>query len=219
MPKQALLTSALLALAVGTNASAVVFDVTGAAIPEACNVTLTGGTVNLGSISTSLVKSYPAANNNYIFPAFNIPISISCSAPTQVEVSFIDNKAGKNFPVDAFDSIRFGVVDGAGATAIGSYSLQFVNTVIDTVAVGQFLSAANNTTVWSASGVSALGPSYAAPGYMTGFAALAGANVPGSFTTLSGTLNLVMRISTAYIGGATAAIAPTGSGTLTLTYI
>lgn len=211
--------SMLLATAVNANASSSNFGVTGTVTPEACNVTLTGGTVNLGAISTSLVKSYTVASNNYTLPAFSIPISITCSAATKIEVSFVDNQAGKNFPVDAFDSVRFGLIDGAGTTAIGSYSLQFVNTAIDTVAVGQFLSAANNTTLWSTTGVSALGASYATPAYMTGFAKLAGATTPDSLTTLSGTLNLVPRISTAYIGSAVAAIVPTGSGTLTLTYI
>lgn len=218
MFKKVLIATTLLAAVVNANASSSAFGVAGTITPEACNVTMTGGTINLGSISTSLVKTYSTILGTYQFPTVLAPISITCSAPTKVEISFVDNKAGKRFAMDANDSARYGMVDGAGTTGIGAYNTQFINTTIDTVAVGQYLNAVNNTTTWSASGPVGA-PNVAAPGYTVGFAKLAGATTPDSFTMLSGSLQFTFWVSSAYINAATAAVSPSGSGTLTLVYI
>ncbi|KAF3999261.1 DUF1120 domain-containing protein [Glaciimonas immobilis] len=219
MFKKILIASTLLATVINANASSSAFGVTGTIAPDACNVALTGGAVNLGSISTSLIKTYAVVGTSYAMPNVLVPISIICSAPTKVEVSFVDNKPGKTFALDANDAIRYGMVDGAGTAAIGSFQISFVNTVIDTVAVGQFLNAPNNTTSWTGTGPNNLPAYYAAPGYTIGFAKLAGATTPDSFTTLAGSLIMTSYISTAYVKGATSAITPSGSGTLTLVYI
>ncbi|KAF3999263.1 DUF1120 domain-containing protein [Glaciimonas immobilis] len=219
MLKKVLVASALLATIINANASSSAFGVTGTITPEACNVTLTGGTVNLGSINASVVKGYGLAQTSYAMPSVAVPISIVCSAPTKVEVSFVDNKVGKVFAIDTNDPIRYGMVDGAGTAAIGSIAINFNNTVIDTVAVGQFLNAPNNTTTWTATGPSNLSAIFASPGYTIGFAKLASATTPDSFTTLAGNLIMSPYISAAYVKGATAAITPTSSGTLTLVYL
>ncbi|KAF3999264.1 hypothetical protein [Glaciimonas immobilis] len=219
MFKKVLVASALLATIINANASSSAFGLTGTITPEACNVTLTGGTVNLGSISTSVVKGYGTLGTSYSMPNVLVPISIICSAPTKVEVSFVDNKVGKVFALDAHDAIRYGIVDGAGTTAIGTYQTSFTSTVIDNVAVGQFLNAPNNTTTWTATGPTGLPASFGAQGYTIGFAKLAGATTPDSFTTLAGNLTFSTFISGVYVKSATAAITPTGSGTLTLVYL
>ena len=63
-------------------------------------------------------------------------------------VSFMFNKAGKNFPVDAFDRVRSGIVNGAGTTAIGSCNRQLLHPMIDTVAVDQFQQTGQVEATW-----------------------------------------------------------------------
>ena len=226
MFKKLLLTSALLATFATAHAqSSQNFGVTGTVSPAPCNVTLTGGTVNLGTLSQATVKAYSVAgttNNFYSVPAANVPISITCGAATKVEVSFVDNKSGKNLPFDAGDAIRFGVTDGAaGTAAIGAYQINFVTTTIDSVATAVYLSAPNGTTAWSnkIASTTTVPNSYVAPGHATGFAKVATATVPDSITTLAGNLTFQAYLGKAYIDGATTAVTPTGSGTLTLAYL
>ena len=227
MFKQIIFTGVLMAAFVNANAqsASAPFGVTGTITPGACSVTLTGGQINLGTLSAATVKGYPLGGTSsgvYQIPPVNTPISITCGAPTKVEVSFVDNRPGKTFLVDGSDPVRFGMVDGAGTTGIGSYQLRFLtaSTTIDNVAVGQYLSAPNGTTTWSTTTAGTAVPSnFGAPGYMVGFAKVAGATTPDSFTTLTGTLEFKSFVSVNYVNNATTAIALNGSGTLTLVYL
>ena len=227
MFKKLLLTSALLATFASAHAqSSQNFGVTGTVSPAPCNVTLTGGTVNLGTLSQATVKGYPvlgASNSFYTIPTVLLPIGIVCAAATKVEVSFIDNKAGQNLPFNSFDIVRFGVTDGAsGTTPIGAYVIGFstATTTIDNVAPAVYLSALNGSTTWSnKTALTSLAASLAAPGYTTGFAKTATATAPDSFTTLSGNLSISIYLGKTYIDSATTAVTPTGSGTLTLVYL
>ena len=227
MFKKLLLTSALLATFASAHAqSSQNFGVTGTVSPTPCNVTLTGGTVNLGTLSQAIVKGYPVivstANSLYTIPVVNLPISVVCGSATKVEISFVDNKSGKNLVMDTLDLLRFGITDGAGSAAIGAYQISFVNatTTIDSVAVGVYLGATNGTTNWTNKTLStSTTQSFVAPGYATGFAKVATATVPESITTLAGNLTFQAYLGKAYIDGATTAVTPTGSGTLTLAYL
>ena len=227
MFKKLLLTSALLATFASAHAqSSQNFGVTGTVSPAPCNVTLTNGVANLGSLSQATVKGYPVntatSNSLYTIPTLNVPISIVCGAATKVEVSFVDNKPGKNIPMDTFDALRFGITDGAGTAAIGAYQMSFVTatTTIDSVPVGLFLNAPNGTTTWSktVAGTPTTN-NFIAPNYATGFAKSTTATIPESITTLSGTLAIQTFLAKTYIDSATSAISPTGSGTLTLAYL
>ena len=225
MFKKLLLTSALLATFATAHAqSSQNFGVTGTVTPGACNVTLTSGVANLGTITQATAKGYTVrtggTNTVYVPPLQLIPINISCGAATKVEVSFVDNKPGKNFALDGGDLIRFGMVDGAaGTSAVGSYEMSFITTTIDSVAVGTFLHAANGATTWNKTIVAGVGNGYIAPGYTTGFAKVAAATVPESITTVAGTLQMQIFLSKTLVDGLTTTFSPNGSGTLTLVYL
>lgn len=224
MFKKILLLGSML-LIVAVNAQAAPFGITGTVTPGTCSVALTGGSVNLGTLSATTVKAYAVLNgttgNSYVVPPVNVPISITCGAPTKVEASFVDNNIGKITPMDGNDSLRFGMVDGAGTTAMGAFQLQFITTKIDSVAVGQFLSAVNGSTTWVSTVPNTISVTsdYIAPGRTTGFAVTAGATTPSSFTTLTGTLVVSAFFNVNYINSATTALTPNGSGTLTLVYL
>ena len=225
MFKKLLLTSALLATFASAHAqSSQNFGVTGTVTPGACNVTLTSGVANLGTITQATAKGYAVrtgtVNSFYVPPMQLIPINISCGAATKVEVSFVDNKPGKNMAVDGGDVFRFGMVDGAaGTSAVGAYEMSFISTTIDTVAVGTLLHAANGATSWNKSIVTGISNAYIAPGYTTGFAKAAAATVPESLTTVAGTLQMQIFLSKTLVDGLTTTFSPTGSGTLTLAYL
>ena len=222
MLKQIIFISALMAAFLNAHAqsSSAPFGVTGTITPGACSVALTGGVVNLGTLSAATVKAYGQASGVYHFPGVNLPISITCGAPTKVEASFIDNHTSDKYVLDQNDVVRFGIVDGAGTKGIGFYTMIFSNTTIDNVAVGQFLNAPNGTANWTSTvpgtGVPAI---YASHNNTIGFSKTAGATTPDSFTTLTGTLSFQSYASINYVNNATTAIALNGSGTLTLVYL
>lgn len=228
MLKKLAFAGALLATFASTHAqSSQNFGVTGTVTPDACTVTLAGGgTVNVGNVSQGTAKLYSqvasTAATVYTFPSKTTPVNINCSAATKVALSFTDNKSGKNFILsDGSDAIRFGVTDGAGAAAVGFYSVAFVQTTMDSVPVGQFLGAANGSATFSttqAAGVG-YGINTSAPGRTVAFAKTAGATVPDALTTLAGTLQFDTYMSKPYIDAATTVVTPTGSGTLTLVYL
>lgn len=197
------------------------FVLTATASPSTCNVTLTDGIANLGSLSIATVKTYPITAGAYTFPPITVPINIFCSAAANVAVSFVDNLSGKRLALGSNDAVRYGMVDGTGTTAIGQYGVVFTSTTtIDSVAVGQYLSAPNGTTtIWSSTSYNGLPASMAGPGLTIGFSKTAAAITPDAFTTLSGGLIFYPFISSAYIGAATGAVYPRGSGTLTLVYL
>lgn len=211
-----LLVSTTTALASGS----AMFGVTGAITPPACNVTLTGGVVDHGVLSTVAVRSGALAYGlAFQLPATSVPFNITCAAATRVEVAFVDNLAGRIIAIDGDDAVRFGLVDGAGSTAIGSYQATFTSATIDGMAVGQFLNAPTGTTAWNARSSPSLGAAYISPGHTTGFARLAGATLPDSLTTLAGTLQFKFFLDKAYVESARSAITPNGSGTLSLVYL
>ena len=219
MFKKIAATTLLMASAFGAHAAgSAPFGVTGTITPAACDVTLTGGVVNLGTISTVAVRANGLAGTGYALPPVNIPINITCSAATRVEIAFIDNKPGQIISVNGGDVIRFGMGDGAGTTAIGSFQMAFTAVTIDSVAVGQFLNAPNGTTTWATT-ASGQAVNLASPGHTTAFSKTAGATTPDSFTTLVGNLQFGMFLSKAYIDSATNSVTPNGSGTLSLVYL
>ena len=195
------------------------FGVTGTITPAACDVTLTGGVVSLGVLSTVTVRGYTNDGRGmYQVPAVPVPISIVCSASTHVAILFADNHAGKAFPMDGYDLQRFGIVDGNGTASIGAFRMFFNNTTIDGAAVNQFLNTPAGTPAWSPNGF-VDSAATANPGRITGFSKTAGATTPDALTTLSGTLNFLIWVSKAYVDSATNSITPAGSGTISLVYL
>ena len=226
MLKELAFSGALLVAFTGAHAqSSQNFGVTGQVTPGACIVTLaSGGVVNVGSVSQGTAKLYPIggvnANIVYGFPVRSVPINIACVMATKVAVSFVDNKSAQRIAFNVDDAARYGVADGAaGVAAIGFYSVQFINTTIDNVAVGQFLDAAAGSVTFSTTGPTAYPTSFATPGRKNAFAKAVGATVPDAFTTLAGTLEVQTFVSKSYIDAATTVVTPIGSGTLTLVYV
>ena len=221
MFKKIALTTLLMASAFGAQAAgSAPFGVTGTITPAACDVTLTGGIVNLGTISTVAVRASSVYfATTYQLASIVVPINITCSAATRVEVAFIDNKSASNFAINANDAQRFGIADGSGTTAIGGYQVGFVNTTIDSVAVAQFLSATTGTTAYFAATIPTVPAMWAAPGRTNAFSKTGGATTPDSLTTLTGNLTFAIFLSKSYVDSATNSITPNGSGTLSLVYL
>lgn len=219
MLKKILLTAAMLAAITNVHAAATApFGVTGTITPAPCNVVMTTGVASVGATNTA-VRAYTIFANTYTAPPVTIPITISCSTGIKVALSFVDNLAGKNFPLDASDAIRFGIVDGSGTAAIGAYQMQLTGVTLDGSAVNQFMIAQNGSTAWAVAGPTSKPSSYGAPGYSVTFSKTNGSTTPDSFANFSGNLTLQAYLSTTYINAANSVINPTGSGTLAMVYL
>ena len=230
MLKKLAIAGALLATFAGAHAQSAPFGVSGTVSPGPCNVVLTGGgIVDTGTVTLATAKTYRQVTNTttavalYGFPDRTIPITITCSAPTKVAVSFVDNKPAQRFSFNSGDGALYGLSDGlTGTAAIGFYSVAFNAITMDNTPVGQFLTAANGlTTTFSTTQPASLGvgPNSAVPGRTTGFAKTAGAAAPESFLSLTGGLTIQTYVSRDFIDKATNTVTPSGSGTLTLVYL
>ena len=225
MIKKLFLTSALLAIFASAYAqSSQNFGVTGTILPAPCNVTLTGGVIDLGALSKTTAAGNGtifATNTFYIQPRVNVPINIVCPSATNVNISLIDNKPGKNLLFGTYDIFRFGITDGAaGTTAIGAYTIYFADANIDGISVGAYVSKKTGTLAWTTKLAGTLqGSANIIPDYTTGFAKSSNATTPEAFTRLSGNLAFDTYLGKSYTDSATSIVLPTGSGTLTLTYL
>ena len=219
MFKKLIITGLLLASTLNVQAAvSASFGVSGTITPGACSLTLTGGVINLGAISTTAVKAYPTNGRSaYAVPEMLVPFAITCPSLTNVQMSFIDNKSGKKIVLnDGYDEARYGMVDGTGVNAIGAYQVSFTNLVLDGVGAKVY-SAPNNTTKWSAA--TGIRTNFSAPGYTNGFGKTLVATAPNSFKSLAGNLRFEVFLSNSYIDAATANITPNGSGTVALVYL
>ncbi|WP_196766894.1 DUF1120 domain-containing protein [Burkholderia territorii] len=217
----AVVSSGVLAQAASAN-----FGVTGTINPGACGISLPtgGGVADYGTLSTATVRGYTVYNGGgtpaYVFGNKFIPITVTCSAPTRAELSFVDNKSGQRLSLDQYDADRYGVSDGVGGVvAIGAYTLFLSSTLLDGVAAAGYLTAPTGTTAWSSTAIGGVPASVAAPGYAVGFIKTAGNIAPDTFTTMSGNLGVTLYVDQAYVNSATNVISLQGSGTVTLQYL
>lgn len=219
MFKKILSTAAMLAAITNAHAASTVpFGLTGTVTPAPCDVVLTIGSADL-SASNASVRARPGRGGTFMPQSTTLPITIKCSTGIKVAMQFVDNFSGKNVKIDTDDIIRFGVVDGNGTTAIGAYDIQLTGVNLDNTPVGQFLTALNNTTSWTALGPTGKSASYAAPGYSVTFAKAAGATAPDSFMNFVGNLTVQAYLSAAYINNTNSSVIPNGSGTLAMVYL
>lgn len=220
MLKKVVIFASLIGCVVSANsAGSASFGVTGTITPSPCVMTLNSGNANFGDRTSLQIKEMTGTAELYDFGNVSIPLSVMCGHPTKVVMSFADNLAGKNFPLDANDNIRFGIVDNNGTAGIGTYQIDLAGLTIDGVAPAVFLTAINGSPTWSKSGPTALPSSYAAPGWQVGFAKKVGAVSPDSLSNIGGTINLHMWISKKYVENSKNMTAMKGSGTVTLSYL
>ena len=213
-------TSLLLASTLNVQAAnSASFGINGTITPVACSLMLTGGVINLGSLSTTAVKAYPTNGRPaYAIPAMIVPFAVTCPASTNVAISFVDNKQGKIVSLnDGYDSARYGIVDGTGLNAIGSYQISFSNVMIDGM-IASIYSAANNTKTWMPIGPGGRA-NFSAPGYTNGFGSASSSMAPQSASSISGNLRFEVFLSNSYIDAAIVNVTPNGSGTLSLVYL
>jgi len=216
MFKKVLIASAMLVSAISANAADnASFGVAGGVTPGPCDISLSNAsTADFGIQTSAHMKTLGVYNNLYSVGTKTIGFSVVCGAATKAEISFSDNKPGKNFPMNAEDWFRFGVTDGAGSTSIGNYQISLDNLLLDGGGVTSILGAVTGTTTWG------LGyANYVAPGHSYGFTKTAGAIVPEAFTTLSGNLTIALMISKAYADSATNAVSFSSGGVITIQYL
>ena len=212
---------ALLGFVVGANAAgSASFGVTGTITPSPCVLTINGGgNANFGDKTTLQAQQLGGSSTVYDFGGVDMPLSVMCGHPTKVVMSFIDNLAGKNFPMDANDPIRFGVVHNTDTTAIGAYQIDLANLKVDNATPAGFFTAANGSTAWSKNGPTGLPSNYAAPGWQVGFAKTSRAITPDSLTNIAGTINLHMWVSKQYVDESKDLTTLKGAGTVVLSYL
>jgi Protein of unknown function (DUF1120) len=221
MFKKVLISSVVLVAAAGAYAqSSASLSMTGSLTPVSCSITLTGGGVaNYGTNETTAVRAASqtgTTNLHYSMGAKTIPLDVTCTAATPLQLAFNDSKAGKALAFNSSsDALRFGLVDGAsGTAAIGSYVMSFSSITIDGVASAGSLVATTGSTTWTASNAV-----YAAPGKATGFIKTAGLTAPSAITTIRGSLIVDTAIGKTYVDTAKSAITLNGGGTITLQYL
>lgn len=196
------------------------FGVTGSITPSPCVMTINNsGNAHFGDKTSLQIKEMGGTTDLYDFGNSSIPISVMCGHPTKVVMSFIDNLAGKNFPLDANDPIRFGIIDNNGSAAIGTYQIDLSGLTIDGVSPAAFLAAINGSATWSKNGPTALPSNYAAPGWQVGFTKTGSTLSPDSLSNIGGAINIHMWISKSYVENSKNMATMKGSGTVTLSYL
>lgn len=223
MFKKILLVSAVLASFTSAHAatSAAFGSGAGTITPPACSVTLTGGTVTIGTLTQTTVKTYTTMGSgsalSYKLPPVTIGYAVTCSSLTKIALGVVDNNPGKATVITTTDSMAFGLVDGAASTAIGQFFLTVNTLTTDSTFVGG-LAATTGTSTWAAAPVF-LNALALTPGTSTGFIKSAGTTSPDAYTSLSGNMLATIFINGAYMSAASTAITPTASGTLSVIYL
>ena len=225
MFKKALIASAMLVSIIGANAAeTATFGVTGGSMPSSCSVALgNGGSYDFGTLTYPQLQALGAYTGNlgsfYHFGVKINSISVTCGAATSVKLSFTDNKLGKATVVgDPSDEKRFGLVDGAGTTSIGSVDISLFDILVDGAAPTGLLHAVNGTTAWSAVN-GPWGNHYVTPGHTTGFIKTAAETVPSSFKTFTANMHTSLFAKKSYMDSAINAVVFNSSGVITLTYL
>ncbi|WP_081084327.1 DUF1120 domain-containing protein [Burkholderia territorii] len=214
-------TAMLMAMGGAHAAGSATFGVTGIITPNSCNVSLAGGGINdYGTKLKTAVQGLPLVNGvAYSLGVKTLTATVSCSAPTKVEIQFVDNNSADRFNLgDGLDVIRYGVADGTLSTPVGGYNAGFTNVILDGAAAAGALLAPNGTAAWSSTGPAGTGTLTASPGYTMGFIKTAGNTVPDAFTLMTGTWNTSLFVSKAYVDASTNTIQLNGTGTMTLVY-
>ena len=213
-------TSLMACVVIASAAGSASFGVTGTITPSPCVMTINNnGNAHFGEKTSLQIKELSGNSELYDFGNMSIPISVMCGHPTKVVMSFIDNLAGKNFPLDANDAVRFGITDDIGTAGIGTYQINLAGLTVDNIAPAAFLAAANGSTTWSRNGPTALPSSYAAPGWQVGFAKNGGSFSPDSLSNIGGAINMHVWISKKYVEYSKNMATLKGSGTVTLSYL
>jgi Protein of unknown function (DUF1120) len=214
--------TAVLAVAVGSQAQTATFSMTGTVNPASCAISLGGGGLANFGVSTSVAvranTQKSGANVHYDMGTRTFTWNVVCTAATPLQLAFNDGKAGSVLAIDANDAQRFGLVDGvSGATSIGSYTVTMAasNTTVDNIPVMGFLSATTGSALgWNNNYAGA-----AVPGRATGFAKNTGQTTPSTLTTASGTMSVNVLLGKTYADNATTAITLNGAGSITLQYL
>jgi len=221
MYKKLLIASAVLVAAAGAHAqaSSATFDMTGTVTPASCDITLTGGNVADYGVneSANLRKSTlgGTTNQHYVLISKSIPWTVSCTAATPLQLVFTDAKAGKALPFDtATDSYRFGLVDGTGTAAIGSFTVALTGVTIDGASAAGLLLGTAGLNSWNATNAG-----FAAPGKANGFIKTAGLTAPSTLTIVKGSADVVASLGKTYVDGSVSTITLNGGATITLQYL
>lgn len=217
------------------------FSVTGTILPAACSISLQGGgKVDYGTMRTSddTFTGTPI-NNNGGSAAFSlgskvIGYTITCQAPTRVEMSFQDNSGVQKLLLgDTADDARYGLVDANNSgMVIGCYDIDLLSGGLPTITNGDgssaqissFVFAPTGRSTWNSSSVDNL-TTLAAPGYAAGpwfggkESLVSNDYTPDAFLVLAGSLNFTAYVSASYVQSAVAQIKLAGSGTITLEYL
>ena len=224
MFKKALIASAMLVSVISANAAgSSSFLVSGTSNPGACNISLDSNSkADYGTYTPTQLKALPTYNwttPGYHLGGKDVVLTVACSSATKAEVSFLDNKPGKAMPMDMYDSLRFGMVDGSGNSPIGGFDIYLANILIDGVAPAGALIAATGTTNWSTTAPANLSAFFAFPNYSNGFIKTAGNTTPDSFTNMTLILRINAFLNKSYMDSATNSVNFNGGGVITIQYL
>jgi type 1 fimbria pilin len=162
--------------------------------PSACNVAISTGEINLGTIS-ALTLSDTAATT---LPSHNFSVTVSCDAATQVALKSFDGRSGTiqdaaRIALGAgggYDAYGLGAVDG---TNIGAFTVRRnANPSADGSTVALLISR-NQGSTWAAQDANSFVRSWPTNSSVISWAAT-GQTTPGSYSTITEQFTLTPAI-------------------------
>ncbi|MFJ7311489.1 DUF1120 domain-containing protein [Pseudomonas sp. NPDC098747] len=114
---------------------------TGTITPAACNITIDGGDIDLGSISA---KDLSATERTYL-PTVNKNLTVQCSSATLVGINAINNTVSTDLEGD-----DFGLGQDANGNSYGWFNIQLQTPTLDS-APGTVLRSTVSGLTWGAS--------------------------------------------------------------------
>ncbi|MFJ7311504.1 DUF1120 domain-containing protein [Pseudomonas sp. NPDC098747] len=195
-----------LALAFASNAAlaanSVDLRVTGTITPAACDITLTGGDVDFGSLKDL------SSTEETSFTSPTKDLNILCSAPTQVGIKAIDNRQGTN------TGRAFGLGKDSADGKIGSYHIDLRNKTVDGSA-GQLTRSTDSGTTWTKVADAMVNP---APTEIISWAAT-GTDAPVPVTSVTQQFEIDLAIAPTSTLDTSTDITLDGSATIELVYL
>jgi hypothetical protein len=226
MFKKAIIAGAVLAAVSGAHAATTAnLTITGTITPAACDLTLSAGNVNLGTLQVATVQAGavigPVGSQQYSVAQGSVGLNVICSAPLAFALYANDNRASSLMGLgDSADEVRFGL-GTSGGTNIGHVAFWMPDAQVTTTVGGVAAAAAGTlnrvgtTGPWT-SGPAAVFLSHAAA---QAFQSGAGQTSPVPLAALTSTVNVLPFINKSLVDSATSAINVDGAITVVLQYI
>lgn len=229
MIKKSMIAGAVALGCAGVQAASANLTVTGTISPEACSISLGGGssaTVDLGQLKTSAVKAPGATGSGtpvYFAGTGSSQLKVVCASPTALALHWIDNKSASVIKNNELPQVNFGLGSSSGKN-IGGYGISTTSANFTTTDAGPaivspvYLYAPYGTSAWVNNDIQAVSKVFR-DGGLFGFATKSSDTIPASIVTATIDLFIVVYVSKSLVDTSASEIKLDGSSTVSLEYL